>query len=423
MFVPFIRTPTNIMLETISRTPVGVLSPKFISDIKAGGIQSDIAMAKIGLGSLVMYSVAAGPLEGKLTGYGPMRKGDKQVLEGTGWQQFSYVLRRDQVSDERLKEWEKLTKVSVGKDKVYISYAGLEPLASLLAIAASAGEYSMQEASEADLSKIFMGGVLGLYNYMSEQPMLKGISEMMSVLKSSAQDEEPFLYNVFAQMSKQMTSVLIGGSPLGVHSSFVANIERFINPEQSLVMEARSPLDDNPFNGIKKGAMEAIGQAMSRNPLTSDMLPPRIDPLTGITKKTGEGNWNETFNPFKTSEGKDSPAHMIYAQFRLPMYIPEKKINGVELNDEQYTRLIELATKGNKIEKNLLMLANDPNFIAFAKTTNNPNAGFAKAQAIVQRVAESAYAEARKILIMEDSSLRMDIGDVKKLEQSEGKFR
>lgn len=423
MFVPFVRTPTNIMLETVSRTPVGVLSPKFISDIKAGGIQSDIAMAKIGLGSLVMYSVAAGPLEGKLTGYGPMRKGDKQVLEGTGWQQFSYVLRRDQVSDERLKEWEKLTKVSVGKDKVYISYAGLEPLASLLAIAASAGEYSMQEASEADLSKIFMGGVLGLYNYMSEQPMLKGISEMMSVLKSSAQDEEPFLYNVFAQMSKQMTSVLIGGSPLGVHSSFVANIERFINPEQSLVMEARSPLDDNPFNGIKKGAMEAIGQAMSRNPLTSDRLPPKIDPLTGITKKTGEGNWNETFNPFKTSEGKDSPAHMIYAQFRLPMYIPEKKINGVELNDEQYTRLIELATKGNRIEKNLLMLANDPNFIAFAKTTNDENKGFAKAQAIVKRVAESAYAEARKILIMEDSSLRMDIGDVKKLEQSEGKFR
>jgi len=105
------------------------------------------------------------------------------------------------------------------------------------------------------------------------------------------------------------------------------------------------------------------------------------------------------------------------------MYIPENKINGVELNDDQYTRLIELATKGNKIEKNLLMLANDPNFIAFAKTTNNPNAGFAKAQAIVQRVAESAYAEARKILIMEDPSLRMDIGDVKKLEQSEGKFR
>ena len=423
MFVPFIRTPTNIMLETLSRTPVGVLSPKLRSDIAAGGIQSDIAMAKIGLGSLVMYSVAAGPLEGKLTGYGPMRKGDKQVLEGNGWQQFSFVLRRDQVSDERIKEYEKLTKVSVSKDKVYVSYAGLEPLASLLAIAASAGEYSMQEASEADLSKIFMGGVLGLYNYMSEQPMLKGISEMMSVLKSSVQDEEPFVYNLLAQMSKQATSVLIGGSPFGVHSSFVANIERFINPEQSLVMEARSPLDDNPLNGIKKGAMEALGQAMSRNPLTSDMLPPRIDPLTGITKRTGEGNWNETFNPFKTSEGKDSPAHMIYAQFRLPMYIPENKINGVELNDEQYTRLIELATKGNKIEKNLLMLANDSNFIAFAKTTNNPNAGFAKAQGIVQRVAESAYAEARKILIMEDSSLRMDIGDVKKLEQSEGKFR
>ena len=423
IFVPFIRTPTNIMLETLSRTPAGVLSPKFISDIKAGGIQSDTAMAKVGLGSLVMYSVAAGPLEGKLTGYGPMRTGDKQVLEGNGWQQFSYVLRRDQVSDERIKEYEKLTKVSVSKDKVYISYAGLEPLASMIAIAASIGEYSMQNPSEDDMVKIFTGGTMGLYNYMSEQPMLKGISEFMKMMKSSAQEEEKALFNIISNMSRQATSVLIGGSPFGIHSSFVANVERFINPEKSLVMVPSSPLEENPFNGIKKGALLALGDAMARNPLTSDLLPPQIDSLTGITKKTGEGNWNETFNPFKTSEGKDSPAHMIYAQFRLPMYIPAKQINGVPLNDEQYTRLIELATKGNKIEKGLVMLANDPNFIAYARETNNPNAGFAKAQGIVQRVAESAYAEARKILIMEDSSLRMDIGDVKKLEQSEGKFR
>jgi hypothetical protein len=417
IFVPFIKTPTNIMMETVSRSPAAFMSPRFLNDFKAGGVKRDMAMARVALGTGVMYSVAAGPLEGRLTGYGPMRTGDKEVLEGTGWQQFSAVFNKEEVSDDLLAKFSELTQVKVGSNKVYVSYAGLEPLATLLAIGATAGEYSMQDANEQDMSKLFSGGVMGMYTYMGDQPALQGISDIHKIFTSKANDPATHFYNVMSRVSKAATSFAIGGSPMGVHSSFVANIERMVNPEKSLVMEAINPENINAEGGVSKGFWEAVGYAKSRNPLTSDDLPPALDSLTGVAKKTGEGNWNETFNPFKMSNGKYSDAHLILAEFGIPMYRPSKKMDGVELTDQQYTRLIELATEGDRIEKGLLMYAKDDAFRNYAKQD------LKGAQNTLSQIITDAYSDAKKRLLMEDVDLKLELEDIKQYQREEGKYK
>jgi len=418
MFVPFIKTPTNILMETLARTPLALLgNPRFYNDFNAGGIRRDQAMARVTLGTTLIYSVAAGPLEGKLTGYGPMRLEDKQVFEGSGWQPFSFVFNKSDVSPELMAKFPNVAKVNVGADKVYISYAGLEPLSTLLAIGSTMGEYSMQDPTGEDMSNMFIGGGLSVYNYLSDQPMLQGFGDINKIFNSRPEDQATMLYNLMTRVSKQATSFGIGGSPAGAYSSLLAAVERTMNPEKSLVIESVSQSEQNIASGAGKGFWEALGYAMSRNPLTSDSLPPGLDQLTGATKTTGKGNFYEIFNPFKKSDGTYNEPYLILAEYGARIPNISKKLNGVELNDEQYTRLIELATDKDRIIKGLRAYHNDKDF------RDGAARDLKGAQALLEKVISSAYSDAKKILIMTDPELRMQFREIEEMQREEGKYK
>jgi hypothetical protein len=363
LFFPFVKTPTNIAMEAMSRTPIlNLFSPRFKADWDAGGIRRDMAISRVTLGGLMIYGAGSYALEGKLTGYGPMRSEDKAALEATGWQQFSFVLNKSDVDPEMLAKYKKITSVKEGPDKYYVSYAGIEPFSSLLSIASTAGEYAMLEGSGSDMEKIFTGGAVGLYQYTGDQPMLQGFGEIMKVLSAKSKDVPTFLYNVMSQVSKQGTSFVVGGSPAGAYSSFIASVERVMHPEKSLVKEAVSPDDVGLLSGGEKGFWEALGTYCSRNPLCSDRLPVQKDPITGNEKRISSENWAEKYSPFKTSDGKFSPAHAVLVEYGVPMPQVPKKIDGVELTDQQINQWIDIATTRFKIEENIVRMGKDEGF-------------------------------------------------------------
>lgn len=418
MFVPFVRTPTNIALEAMARTPgLNFASPRFWSDYNAGGVRRDMAMARVTLGSGLVFGAGTYALEGKITGYGPMRREDKETLKGTGWQEFSFVFDKNDVDQEMLEKFQKITSVNVGPDKVYISYAGLEPLSTLLSIAASAGEYSMLTAGEGEMDKLMLGGAMGIYNYLSEQPMLSGFADVTKMFSVPSKDAPTFLYNLATRVSKQASEVLIGGSPLGVHSSLVAAIERLVNPDRSNVMESISPDEIDPLGGAAKGFWEAVGYYMSRNPLTSDTLPPMLDTLTGEVKKAGKGNLYEMFSPFRRSDGTASEAYGVLVEYEIPAYMPSRKIKGVELSAEQYNRMIELATADGKLADMVVKVGTDPQIIGLL--AQNKGA----AQEFVQSVITNAYSVAKDMLVMEDPSLALAIKDLEDEQKEYGKYK
>ena len=56
IWIPFYKTPTNIMLELGKRSPLAVTMPSFWKDMTAGGAKSDAALGKFVLGtSLIAY--------------------------------------------------------------------------------------------------------------------------------------------------------------------------------------------------------------------------------------------------------------------------------------------------------------------------------------------------------------------------------
>jgi len=418
MFVPFIKTPTNIALEAITRTPgLNFASPRFWGDFNAGGIRRDQAIARVTLGSALIYSVSAGVFEGRITGYGPMRLEDKKALEGTGWQQFSFVFDTKDVSEEMMARFEKLTTVSRGPDKVYISYAGLEPIGTLLAIGATSGEYSQMTPGGEDLDKLMLGGALAVYQYLSEQPMLQGVSDIQKVFTSGAKDAPTRAYDLINAASKQMSQFLIGGSPAGVHSSFVAGVERIVDPSKSSTMPAEMSTKVGMIDPAVRGFYSAVQYYKSRNPLTSDSLPRALDPITGEVEMVGKGKLYEMFNPFKESSGKYNQAKAVLVAYGIPMYIPKKSIDGIQLSATQYNRWIELATQDGALADQIAYLGESPNI------QNKAANDLAEAQAIIEKVISDAYSNAKKILIEEDSDLFDAMQEVKEFKRDQGKHK
>jgi hypothetical protein len=419
MFVPFVRTPTNIALEAMSRTPgLNFASPRFWADYNAGGIRKDMAIARVTLGTGIITGVGMSALEGKVTGYGPYRNEDKESLKGAGWQEFSFVFNKSDVSDEEIERFKGITTVSVGPDKVYISYAGLEPLGTLLSVGATAGEYSMSTVGEADMEKIITGGAMGVYQYLADQPMLAGFGEIQKVFSAGSKDAPSFLYNVMNRLAKQTTSFVAGAVPVtGTHSSLVAAIERYVNPDRSNVMESLSPEEIDPLAGAGKGFWEAVGTIKSRTPGLSDSLPPALDPLTGNVKTNGKGNLYEMFNPFKRADGTFEPGYATLIEYGIPQYKPDRKIDGVELSADQYNRLIELATDGGKLAERIDALGKDRAIVTLA------GRDLAAAQTMISAEITSAYKFAKEQLLAEDKDLAGAIADLKETQRDVGKYK
>jgi hypothetical protein len=419
MFVPFIKTPTNIALEAITRTPgLNFASPRFWGDFNAGGIRRDQAIARVTLGGAMIYSVSAGVFEGRVTGYGPMRMEDKKALEGTGWQQFSFVFDTKDVSEEMMARFEKLTTVSRGPDKVYISYAGLEPIGTLLGIGATSGEYAQMTPGGEDLDKLMMGGALGVYQYLSEQPMLSGFNDIMKVFTSGAKDGPTILYDFINAASKQVSQFAVGGAPIiGMHTSFVAGVERIVDPTKSNTMPAEMSTKTGVIEPAVRGFYDAVRYYKSRNPLTSDSLPRALDPITGEVEMVGKGKLYEMFNPFKESSGKYNQAKAVLVAYGVPMYIPKKSVDGIQLSATQYNRWIELATQDGALADQIAYLGESDSI------QNLASQDLGKAQAIISKVISDAYSNAKQMLIAEDPELFDAMRENDEFKRDFGKFK
>jgi hypothetical protein len=418
MFVPFVRTPTNITLEAMARTPgLNFASPRFWGDFNAGGIKRDQALARVTLGSALIYSVSAGVFEGRVTGYGPMRMEDKKALEGTGWQPFSFVFDAKDVDEDLMARFEKLTTVSRGPDKIYVSYAGLEPIGTLLGVGATSGEYAQMTPGGEDLDKLMMGGALGMYQYLGDTPMLQGFSDIMKVFTSGAKDAPTMFYDLINKVSRQASEVLIGGSPLLFHSSLVANVERIVDPSRSNIMPSEATFKAGALEPAVKGFYEAVNYYKSRNPLTSDSLPRALDPITGEVEMVGKGNLYEAFSPFKVSEGKYNQAKAVLVAYGVPMYIPPKSFDGIQLSASQYNRWIELATKDGMLAERIAQLGESP------ALQNLAGSDLGKAQAIISKEISDSYSNAKQMLIAEDPDLFDMVKEADEYKRDYGKYK
>jgi hypothetical protein len=118
LFLPFVRTGTNVAIRSMLYTPLGVSQiRKALLEGKISPAQWDRDIIKPLLGTAVMGAVIPMAVSGNITGGGPDDPKKQQQLRATGWQPYS---------------------IRIGSQ--YLNYQRLEPLASILSFAADLGE-------------------------------------------------------------------------------------------------------------------------------------------------------------------------------------------------------------------------------------------------------------------------------------------
>lgn len=380
--VPFFKTPANIGLQVIERTPFAPLSSQWREEIAKGGVYRDMALAKVTLGSAVLATFGALAAEGSITGRGPARKADRDALLRDGWQPYS---------------------LKIG-DKYY-SYSGMEPISALLAIAADYAEYAKHETDASKIEEVFLGGTYGLYEYLKEQPYLQGVAEVAKLIGTNQQGQVDGK-KIVDGLVKQFGGFVIGGSPAGAYSSLLAGIERLSDPANR---DTRAS-PELPM-GVR-GFVEAFNKYKSRLPYFSADLPEALN-LWGEPTKSGTGAAYELVLPTRVTPQQFSEVDDALVRIGSPIGMPERKIDGVEMDAFQYNRLLTIYGKELPAKQEILNIMRTPGFDLLSLDDQ---------QKTVQRVHSKFMDAAKQQLKSEEPSLQARIDELKELRKANGLY-
>lgn len=401
MFIPFFRTPSNIMLEVIERTPFAPVSSRFRQDLAKGGPARDLALAKVTMGSMFVYGGTELAANGYLVGSGPGRRADKEAFRRGGAQPYSIVLPAANMTEDQIARLSDLGKVSLTDDKVYFSFAGLEPVGALLAVAADYASFAQYSDDADEINHVFGGAVYSMYNYMQDQPFLQGASEIMGLI-GGVWDNEVSVDDFINGVSKQVGSFAIGGSPAGAYGSVVASVERYLDPEMS----------DTSIKGLDlpmgvAGFYEAFLRYRSRIPEFNDSLPPKLN-LWGEVNMSGRGALDELILPTRVTFGQFSPLDDELFQLGSPISMPTRSISGVELNAMQYNDLIKIYADELNAKQELTNIIYTPGYMILRNGVK---------QGLLKNTHDKLMGAARNVLVSRHPELQLEIQELDQRKQ------
>jgi hypothetical protein len=344
VIVPFARTVTNLFIEGSSYIPMlNTLSPRFYDLWSKGGRHRDVAIARLSMGGSAVTGAAMLNLDNRITGSGPSQTEDRQALQNLGWQPYSMVFDKGEISEENIERLSAITKVGVGPDKVYVSYARFDPVSMVFSMGADMADASKfdRHPDREDWQVMAMAGMTAVGEYMSNLPLMQGIGELMAVARSRSTDTGEKIVQMFDALAKQYTNFLYTGTPgVGMsNSTLMAHIERLVDPTRS---NTKSPEMNTP-PGLR-AFYEARQRVMSRIPGLSENVPPMLDNLgrESAVRNRGLDYWANWSPIVQATEGRSSEVDEILAGLNFGIANPSETWEGVRLSSGQINRFKRL---------------------------------------------------------------------------------
>ena len=298
VFVPFIRTPTNIllfagrridavgvaqtMLNKVSRGKLfNEATHAFQRDIAAGGLKAQQAIGRLTMGAGTIFALMSMTDRGKLTGSGPRDKDHKQTLRAAGWQPYS---------------------VKVGNQ--YVSYSRLDPLSTVVGIAADMMDVLRRnpDADGETITEAISALGIALANNFTQKSYLMGFASFIDAM----QDPEMNLTRIMQRMAASAT------------------VPNFV---------AQAAGSQDPYlRQIRSYADEIINKTFA-----SDSLEERRDIFGKPIKRSAGlgadaiGEWLTAVTPFEASTISDDPVRVEMARLRRGFAVPKPEYGGIDL--------------------------------------------------------------------------------------------
>jgi hypothetical protein len=303
LIAPFIRTPVNIFKSAAARSPLALASPKFWKEVEKGGRARDLALTRFAMGSATAAMVAQMAIDGEITGAGPSNPQAKQLWEANGRRPYS---------------------VKIGD--TWHSYARMEPLASVLGIAADTveiGAYLNADTPQEDLksedqqmNQLAGSIIVGIMNNTGNKTFMKGISDFVELLSDPSRNWNSY--------KNQMGSSLV---------PYSAAMRSMRNVQDPLLREAWT-LRDKMADNV---------------PGYSEKLPPRRG-IFGDLREKNSGSILGVMSPMPESPEKADHVtrqlqELMNATKLVPVTMPAKDVDGMRLNAREYEHLIRLGRR------------------------------------------------------------------------------
>jgi hypothetical protein len=284
LILPFIRTPTNLFRHAIERSPMAPILREVRRDVRAGGERAAIAMARMSMGTGIGYTVFTLAQEGLITGGGPADAGARDLLLADGWQPYSFKI-----------------------GDTYYSYRRLDPLATTLGVAADLIDYqSHMTKSQQEMSTALL--LTSIMRNVGDKTWLSGLTDAVNALSDPQRYGQAFVSNLVGSLAVP---------------TVVAQVARTNDP---IIREARDPIE----------------RIQSRLPGLSDNLQPRRD-IFGRAIGNEGGAGPDFVSPFQVRERRNDPVIAELLSNGINISRPDRKLRGVELTDEEYSRYYEIS--------------------------------------------------------------------------------
>lgn len=309
VIIPFIRTPTNIVKFAAERSPAAPLFKEVRANLKGenGAVARDTQIARIALGSSVGAVAAYMGAEGAITGQGPTDPKERALLYASGWQPYS---------------------IKIGDN--YYSFSRMEPIGTLLGVAADFAELS-KHATEAEKKNIATLIIGSISKNLTSKTFLKGLTEAIEAY------QDPERYG--GQWLQNFAGTVV---PTGV--------AQFARARDPYLREARTILD----------------KIKSRIPGMRETLPARRN-VFGEPIKLEGALGPDILSPIYKSAAKNDPVISEMIRVGVAPSSPSRQIRNVDLEPEEYD-VLQQAT-GSAARKSVETLISHPGWKNLPKET------------------------------------------------------
>jgi hypothetical protein len=161
-----------------------------------------------------------------------------------------------------------------------------------------------------------------------------------------------------------------------------------------------------------RGFVEAFNKYKSRLPYFNADLPESLN-LWGVPTKSGTGAAYELVLPTKVTPQQFSEVDDLLMRMGSPVGMPERKIDGVEMDAFQYNRLLTIYGQELPSKQEILNIMQMPGFDLMSLDDQ---------QKTVQRVHSKFMDAARNTLKAEDTRLQVKIDELNELRKANGLY-
>lgn len=212
MFVPFIRTPANILKELTRMTPLAPVIGEWRDAVKAGGAERAKALAEIGMGSAIMGVVASMAMDGSITGQGSPDTGKRRMAIGV------------------------VQPYSVKIGDTFYNYQRLQPVGTLMGLAADMAEV-WDHMTDEEMDKVPKMISIAFANAVTNQTFLQGVTNIVNAMS----DPKRFGPKLAQNMAASAVPAIVG-QPTAMNDPVVREVNSMLDAIKARIPVARESL-------------------------------------------------------------------------------------------------------------------------------------------------------------------------------------